>query len=98
MTPASATISRTTRERLAPIARLMPISRVRSATLMAIVLMTERPPTIRLMSATPTMIALKIMVVVPTCWAKSALVTAVTLSTDALIRVASAAVSAPAAG
>ena len=63
--PASATSSRMIRRRDPPMARLMPISRVRSVTLMAIVLMTDRPPTTRLMTATPTMIALKIRVVRP---------------------------------
>ena len=60
ITPASVMSSRTIRRRLAPIARLMPISRVRSATDIAIVLMIDRPPTIRLMRPMPTMIELKI--------------------------------------
>ena len=76
-------------------ARLMPISRVRSVTLIAIVLMTERPPTTRLMSATPMMMALKIRVVDPTCWSKSALVIVVTWSTSASMRSPSAAGSVP---
>ena len=53
-------------------ARLMPISLVRSATLIAIVLMTDRPPTTRLMMATPMMIALKMAVEAPTCSSNSA--------------------------
>ena len=95
--PASATSSRMIRRREPPMARLMPISRVRSVTLMAIVLMTDRPPTTRLMSATPMMIALKITVVDPTCWSKSALVRVVTLPSR-LDAAASASASVPAAG
>jgi len=49
-----------------PIARLMLDLARASATLMAIVLMTDSPPTIRLIAATPMMIALKIAVVPPT--------------------------------
>ena len=56
MRPASATSSATIRRREPPIARLIPISRVRSLTDIAIVLTTDRPPTIRLMRPTPTMI------------------------------------------
>ena len=56
----SVTSSRTIRKRLPPMARLMPISRVRSAIDIAIVLMTDRPPTTRLISAMPTRIALRI--------------------------------------
>ena len=56
----SVTSSRTIRKRLPPIARLMPISRVRSAIDMAIVLMTDRPPTARLIRAMPTRIELRI--------------------------------------
>ena len=44
MSADSATSSRTMRARPPPIARLTPISRVRSATDIAIVLMTDRPP------------------------------------------------------
>ena len=97
MTAASETNSRTMRRRELPMARLMPISRVRSVTLMAIVLMTERPPTMRLMIPTPKMMALKMVVVLPTCCAQSALVTVVRLP-SALMRVASSAGSVPAAG
>ena len=98
MTPASATSSRTIRLREPPMARLMPISRVRSATLIAIVLMTDRPPTIRLMAATPMMIALKIIVVAPTVSSNSAPVMVALFSTAASIADATAAMSAPAAG
>ena len=45
-------------------ARLMPISALRSATDMAMVLMTDRPPTTRLMTATM-MMALKMAVAGP---------------------------------
>ena len=81
MSPASATSSRMIRRREPPMARLMPISRVRSATLMAIVLMTDRPPTTRLMTATPMMIALKIAVEAPTCSSNSAPVMVALFST-----------------
>ena len=67
----SVTSSRTIRRRLPPMARLMPISRVRSATDIAIVLMTDRPPTTRLMRATPTRIELRIDVADPICSSKS---------------------------
>ncbi len=53
-------------------ARLMPISRVRSAMAIAIVLMTERPPTMRLMRAMPTRIELKSDFTEPICLSKSA--------------------------
>jgi hypothetical protein len=79
-------------------ARLMPISRVRSATLIAIVLMTDRPPTIRLMAATPKMIALKIVVVAPTVSFHSAPVTVALFSTVASMADATAAKSAPSSG
>ena len=56
------TSSRTIRVRLPPMARLIPISRVRSAIDIAIVLTTDRPPTSRLISAIPTRIELRIEV------------------------------------
>ena len=59
------------RPRLAPIARLTPISRVRSATLMVIVFMTDNPPTTMLMSATLRMMALKMASVEPNRSSKS---------------------------
>ena len=52
-------------------ARLIPISRVRSATDMAIVLMTDSPPTARLISAIPTRIELRIEVAEPIWLSKS---------------------------
>ena len=64
-------ISRRMRQRDAPMARLIPISRVRSATDMAIVLMTERPPMTRLRRPMPIRIALSIEVAAPICWSKS---------------------------
>src|SRR4029079_13355600 len=96
--PASATSSRTIRRREPPMARLIPISRVRSVTLIAIVLMTERPPTTRLINATPMMIALKMSVVDPTCWSKSAPVIDETFAGRASIRSLSLASSTPSAG
>ena len=97
MTPASATSSRMIRPREPPMARLMPISRVRSATLMAIVLMTDRPPTMRLTAATPMIIALKIPVVAPTLSLNSAPVMVALFSTLASMADATAAKSAPSA-
>ena len=98
MSAASMTSSRTMRKRLPPIARLMPISRVRSAIDMAIVLMTDRPPTTRLISAIPTRIELRIAVADPICLSKSLPVIAVTVGTCASIRSASTSGSTPSAG
>src|SRR6185312_14900821 len=86
--PGPATSSRTMRRPEPPMARRMPISRVRSATLMAIVLITDRPPTMRLMAATPMMIALKITVVAPTVLENSAPVMVALFSTAASIAAA----------
>ena len=69
-------------------ARLMPISRVRSAIDIAIVLTTERPPTTRLMRAIPTRIELRIEVAPPICLSKSLPVIVATLGTWALISAA----------
>ena len=66
-------------------ARLMPISRVRSATDMAMVLMTERPPTSRLMRPMPIRMALRIDVADPICLSKSLPVMGVTPETAASI-------------
>ena len=70
----------------APMERLIPISRVRSATLMAIVLITDRPPTTRLIRATPRMMALNIATVDPNAWSKSSAVVACTCPTPLLDR------------
>ena len=94
----SATSSRTIRERLPPIARLMPISRVRSAIDIAIVLTTDRPPTTRLISAIPTRIELRIDVAAPICWSKSLPVIVATFGTWASIRSASTSGSTPGVG
>ena len=94
----SVTNSRTIRARLPPIARLMPISRVRSAIDIAIVLTTERPPTRRLISAIPTRIELRIAVAPPICLSKSLPVIVATPGTSALIRAASASTSWPGVG
>ena len=72
MSADSVTSSRTIRRRPPPIARLIPISRVRSATDIAIVLMTDRPPTARLIRAIPTRIEFRIAVADPICRSKSA--------------------------
>ena len=68
---ASNTISRRMRQREAPMARLMPISRVRSATAMAMVLIVERPPTSRLSIATPVRTSVKMALNVPSNASKS---------------------------
>ena len=87
-----------TRAREPPIARLIPISRVRSATDMAIVLITDRPPTIRLIRATPTMIALKIATDEPTTSSNSVAVIADAFGMSASIRAARASTSVPSSG
>ncbi len=93
MSAASMTSSRTIRVRLPPMARLMPISRVRSAIDMAIVFTTDRPPTRRLISAIPTRIELRIEVALPICLSKSLPVIVATPGTCAVIRAASASMS-----
>ena len=94
----STTNSRTIRARLPPMARLMPISRVRSAIDIAIVLMTDRPPTTRLMSAMPTRIALRIDIDEPICLSKSAPVMVVTSGRAVLISAATVSGSVPGVG
>ncbi len=76
----------------------MPISRVRSAIDIAIVLTTDRPPTARLMSAMPTRIEFRSDVAAPICWSKSLPVIAATFGTCASIRSASTSVSTPGVG
>ena len=98
MTADSVTISRRIRQRDAPTARLMPISRVRSATDIAVVLTTDRPPTMRLMSPIPTRIALKMLVVEPICLSKSLPVIALVLGSAAVISAAIVPVSTPGFG
>ena len=65
---------------------------------MAIVLITDRPPTMRLMAATPMMIALKITVVAPTVSENSAPVMVALFSTAASIAAATVVGSAPTSG
>src|SRR3954451_25319015 len=89
MRPASATSSPMIRRRRPPIARLIPISRVRSLTDMAIVLTTDKPPTTRLIKPTPTMMPLRRLAIEPIVWSNSLAVTAVTLGKDASMRSAS---------
>ena len=79
-------------------ARLMPISRVRSLTDMAIVLTTDRPPTIRLIRPTPTMIPPRRFAIEPTDSSNSLAVTVVTFGSDASRAAASFGTSAPAFG
>ena len=87
MSAASMTSSRTIRVRLPPMARLIPISRVRSAIDIAIVLTTDRPPTSRLIRAIPTRIEFRIEVAPPICLSKSLPVIVEMPGTSALIRV-----------
>ncbi len=94
----SATISRRIRQREAPIARLIPISRVRSATDIAIVLTTDSPPTSRLMSPMPTRIELRIAVEEPISLSKSAPVMVETPGMAAVISAAIVAGLVPEAG
>jgi hypothetical protein len=60
--------------------------------------MTDRPPTIRLIAATPMMIALKITVVAPTVSSNSAPVMVAAFSTAPSMAAATASMSAPSAG
>ena len=79
-------------------ARLIPISRVRSAIDIAIVFTTDRPPTRRLIRAIPTRIELRIDVAPPICLSKSLPVIVEMPGTSALIRAASASMSWPGFG